>query len=186
MWELLSLFSFSVVSNSLWPHGLQHTRLPSPSLSSGACSNSCPLSRWCHSTISFSVALFSSCPQTFPSTGSFPVSQLYASDGQKYWGFNFSISPSNEYSGLISFKIDWFDLLAVLGTLKSLLQHHNSKPSILWCSAFFVVQLSHPYMTAGKTIALTAWMYVGQVMSPVFNTLVRIITVILSSVPFKV
>ena len=105
---------------------------------------------------------------------------------KKYWSFNFSISLSNEYSGLISFRIDWFDLLALQGTLKSLLQHHNSKPSILWCSAFFVIQLSHPYMITGKTIALTTWMYVGQVMSLVFNTHVRIISVILLSVLFKV
>ena len=89
----------------------------------------------------------------------------------KYWSFSFSISPSNECSGLISFRIGWFDLLAVQGTLKSLLQHHNSKASILWHSAFFMVQLSHPYMTTGKTIALTRWTFVGQVMSLLFNML---------------
>ena len=83
----------------------------------------------------------------------------------KYWSFSFSISPSNEYSGLISFRIEWFDLLAVQGTLKSLLQHHSSKASILWCSAFFTVQLSHPYMTTGRTVALTRWTFVGKVMS---------------------
>ena len=82
----------------------------------------------------------------------------------KYWSFSFSISPSNEYSGLISFRIDWFALLAVQGTLKSLLQHHSSKAWILWCSAFFMVQLSHPYMTTGKTIALTIWIFVGKVL----------------------
>ena len=86
----------------------------------------------------------------------------------KYWSFSFSISPSNEYSGLISFRIDWLDLLAVQGTLKSLLQHHSSKASVLWCSAFFVVQLSHPYMTTGKTIPLTTWTFVGKVMSLLF------------------
>ena len=104
----------------------------------------------------------------------------------KYWSFSFNISPYNEHPGLISFRMDWLDLLAVQGTLKSLLQHHNSKPSILWCSAFFVIQLSHPYMITGKTIDLTTWMYVGQVMSLVFNTHVRIISVILLSVLFKV
>ena len=89
----------------------------------------------------------------------------------KYWSFSFNISPSNEYSGLISFRMDWFDLLAVQGTLKSLLQHHSSKASILWSSSFFIVQLSHPYMTTGKTIALTRWTFVDKVMSLLFNML---------------
>ena len=89
--------------------------------------------------------------------------------------FGLSISPSNEYSGLISFRIDWFDLLAVQGTLKSLLQHHSSKASILWCSAFFIVHLSPPYMTTGKTIALTRWTFVGKVMSLLFNMLSRLV-----------
>ena len=93
----------------------------------------------------------------------------------KYWSFRFSISPSNEYSGLISFRIDWFDLLAAQGTLKSLLQHHSSKASVLWCSAFIIVQLSHPYMTTGKTIALTRWTFVGKVMSLLFNMLPRLV-----------
>ena len=93
----------------------------------------------------------------------------------KYWSFSFSISPSNEFSGLISFSIDWLDLLAVQGTLKSLLQHHSSKASILWHSAFFIVQLSHPYMTTGKTIAMTRWTFVGKVMSLLFNMLSRLI-----------
>ena len=93
----------------------------------------------------------------------------------KYWSFSFSISPSNEYSGLISFRIHWFDLLAVQGTFKSLLQHHSSKTSILRCSAFFMVQLSHPYMTNGKTIALTRWTFVGQVMSLLLNMLSRLL-----------
>ena len=91
----------------------------------------------------------SSCPQSFPASGSFQMSQLFASGGQ-YWSFSFNISPSNEYSGLISFRMDWFDLFAVQRTLKSLVQHHSSKASVLWCSAFFMVQLSHPYMTTGK------------------------------------
>ena len=100
--------------------------------------------------------------QSFPASGSFPVSQLFASHGiTKYWSY--SISPSNECSGLISFKIDWFDLLAVLETLKSLLQHHNSKTSVLWHSAFFMVQHSHPYKTTGKTIALTIQTFIGKV-----------------------
>ena len=89
----------------------------------------------------------------------------------KYWSFSFNISPSNEYSGLISFRMDWLDLLAVQGTLKSLPQHHSSKASILWCSAFFIVQLSYPYMTTGETIALTRWTFVGKVMSLLFNML---------------
>ena len=93
----------------------------------------------------------------------------------KYWSFSFSISPSNEYSGLISFKMDWLDLLAVQGTLKSLLQHHTSKASILWWSAFFIVQLSHPYMTTGKTIALTRQTFVDKVMSLIFNMLSRLV-----------
>ena len=93
----------------------------------------------------------------------------------KYWSFSFNISPSNEHSGLISFRMDWLDLLAVQGTLKSLLQYHRSKASILWCSAFFIVQLSHPYMTTGKTIALTRWTFVGKVMSLLLNMLSRLV-----------
>ena len=134
----LLLFSCSVVSISLWPHGLQHARLPCPSSFPRACSNSCPLSWWCHPIISFSVIPFS-CLQSFPASGSFPVSQFFAS-GAKFWSFSLSISPSNEYLGLISLRIDWFDLLAVQRTLKSLLQHHSSKALILWRSALFMVQ----------------------------------------------
>ena len=92
-----------------------------------------------------------------------------------YWSFSFNNSPSNEYLGLISFRIDWLDLLAVQGTLKNLLQHHSSKASILWCSAFFMVQLSYPYMTTGKTIALTRWTFVGKIMSLLFNMLSRLV-----------
>ena len=156
-------FQFSSVAHlsySLWPHGLQHSRLPCPSPTPGVCSNSCPLSQWCHLTISSSVVPFSSCPQSFSASGSFPMCQLFTS---KYWSFSFSISPSSEYSGLISFGIDWLDLLANQGTLKSLLQHYSSKASILGHSALFIVQLSHPYMTTGKTIALTIWTFVGKV-----------------------
>ena len=122
-------FSCSVVSNSLWPHGLHHARPPCPSPTPRVDSNSCPLSRWCHPTISFSVLPFSSCLQSFPASGSFNESVLHIR-WSKYWSFSFSISPSNEYSGLISFRMDLLDLLAVQGTLKSLLQHHSSKASI--------------------------------------------------------
>ena len=145
------LFSCSVVSDSLQPHGLQHARLPCPSPTPGACSDSHPLSWWCYPTVSSSVAPFS-CFQTFPASGSFQMSQLFASGGQSIGVSASAISPSNEYSGLISFRMDWLDLFAVQGILKSLLQHHSSKASILWCSAFFIVQLLHPYMTTGKTI----------------------------------
>ena len=110
-------------------------------------------------------------PSIFPSIRVFSNKVALCIRWPKYWNFSFSISPSNEYSGLISFRMDWLDLLAVQGTLKSLLQHHSSKASILWCSAFFMVQLSHPYMTTGKTIALTRWTFVGKVMSLLFNML---------------
>ena len=163
-------FSLSVVSDSLQCHGLQHTRPPCPSPTPEVYSNSCPLSQWCHPTISSSLIPFSSCLQSFPASGSFQMSQLFASGGQSI-SFSFSISPSNEYSGLISFRMDWLDLLAAQGILKSLLQHHSSKASILWHSVFFIVQLSHPYMTTGKTIALTRQTFVGKVMSLLFNTL---------------
>ena len=244
-------FSRSVVSDSLRPHEPQHTRPPCPSPTPGVHPNPCPLSRWCHPTISSFVVPFSSCPQSFPATGSFPMSQLFPSSCQsiwasasasvlptnhsvqslshvwlfvtpwtaacqtslsitnsrnllkltstesvmpsnhfilccplllllsifpsirvfsnesvlcirwpKYWSFSFSISSSNEYLGLISFRIDWFDLLEVQGTLKSLPQHHNSKASILWCSAFFMVQT---HICMWKNIALTRWTFVGKV-----------------------
>ena len=127
----LLLFSHSVMSGSLWPHGLQYSRFPCPSPSLGAYSNSFQLSRWCHLTILSSVISFSSCLQSFPASVSFQMSQLFVS-WLKYWKFSLSVSPSNEYSGMISFRIDWFDLFAVQGTLKSLLKHHISKASILW------------------------------------------------------
>ena len=111
----------------------------------------------------------------FPSIRVFLNESVLCVRWPEYWSFSFSISPSNKYSGLISFRIDWLDLLAVQGTLKSLLQHHSSKASILWCSAFFMVQLSHPYMTTGKTIALTRCTFVGKVMSLLFNMLFRLI-----------
>ena len=167
-------FSHSVVSNSLWPHGLQHARPPCLSPTPGLYSDSCPLSWWRHPTISSSVVTFSSHLQSFPASGSCQMSQFFVSGGQSIGVSSFSINPSNGYSGLISFRMDWLDLLAVQGTPKSLLQHHSSKASILQCSAFFVVQLSHPYMTTGKTIALTRWTFVGKVMSLLFNKLSRL------------
>ena len=153
-------FSRSVVSNSLRPHGLQHTRPPCPSPTPRVYSNPCPLSQWCHPTISSSVVPFSSHLQSFPASESFPMSQFFSSGGQ-------SIG--------ISFRMDWFDLLAVQGTLKSLLQHHSSKASVLQGSAFSIVQLSHPYKTAGKTIALIRGTFVGKVMSLLFNMLSRLV-----------
>ena len=114
-------------------------------------------------------------PSIFPSIRVFPNELVLHIRWSKYWSFSFSISPSNKYSGLISFRIDWFDLLAVQGTLKSLLQYHSSKASILRCSDFFMVQLSHPYMTTGKIIALTRWTFVGKVMSLLFNMLSRLV-----------
>ena len=247
------------MSDSLQPHGLQHARPPCPSPTPRAYSNSCPLSRWCHPTISSSVILFSSYLQSFPASKSFQMSQffttmlvcipnlcqfssvqslsrvrlfatpwiaarqaslsitnsrsslrrtsiesvmpsshlilsspllpssifpsikVFSSESAlhirwpKYWSFSFNISPFNEYSGLISFRMDWLDLLAVQGTLKSLLQHCSSKASILRHSAFFIVQLSHPYMTAGKTKALPRQTFVGKVMSLLFNMLSRLV-----------
>ena len=119
-------------------------------------------------------------PSIFPSIRVFSNESVLCIRWPKYWSFSFSISPSNEYSGLISFRIYWLDLLAVQGIFKSLLQHHRSKASILWCSAFFIVQLSHPYMTTGKTIALTRWTFVGKVMSLLFNKLSRLVITFLS------
>ena len=114
-------------------------------------------------------------PSVFSSIRVFSNESVLHIRWPKYWTFSFSISPSNEYSGLISFGIDWLDLLAVQGTLKSFLQHHSSKASVLWCSAFFIVQLSHPYMTIGKTIALTRRTFVGKVMSLLLNMLSRLV-----------
>ena len=121
------------------------------------------------------LSLSPSAPQSLPASESFPMSQLFAWGGQNIGVSPFSISPSNEYSRWISFRMDWLDLLIVQGTLKSLLQHHSSKESILQCSAFFKVQVSHPYMTTGKAIALTRWISVGKVMSLLFNMLSRLV-----------
>ena len=131
-------FSHSVMSDSLRPHGLQHTRLPCPSPTPGGCSNSCPSSQWYHPMMESWVVPFPSRPQSFPASGLFNESVLHIR-WPKYWSFSFSISPSKEYSVLISFRMDWLDLLAVQGTLKSLLQYHSSKASIPQCSAFFIV-----------------------------------------------
>ena len=132
-------FSYSAVFNSSQPHGEQHARHPCPSPTPQACSNSCPSSQWCHQTISFSVIHFSSCLQSLPASGSFPMKRAFRIRWPKYWSFSLSISPSNDNSGLISFRMDCFDLLEVQGTLKCLLQHHSSKASVLQHSAFFIL-----------------------------------------------
>ena len=163
-------FSYSVLSDSLQPHGLQHARPPCPLPTPRVYSNSSPLSQQCHPTISSSVISFSSCFSIFPSISVFSTESVLHIRWPKYWSFTFSISLSNEYSALISFRMDWLDFLANQRTLKSL-QHHGSKASILQHSAFLIVQLSHPYMTTGKTIALTRWTFVGKVMSLLFNML---------------
>ena len=245
-------FIHSVVSNSLRPHESQQARPPCPSPSPGVHSNSCPSSWWWHPAISSSVAPFSSCLQSLPSSESFPMSQFFAWGGQstgdaqlcpflwhamdlsilgfpvhhqllepsqthghwvsdmiqhlisccpllllpsifprvrvffnesvlciqrcpKYWSFNFSISPSNEFSGLISFRIDWVDLLVVQGTLMSILQHYSWKASIVQHSVFFTAQLSHPYVTTRKTIALIRWTFVYRAMYLLFNMLSRFV-----------
>ena len=162
-------FSRSVVSDSLWPHELQHARPPCPSPTPRVHPNLCPLSlvmSSSHLTLCRTLLLL---PSIFPSIRVFSNKLALCIRWPKYWSFSFSVSPSNEHPGLISFRMDWLDLLAVQGTLKSLLQHHSSKASILWCSAFFTVQLSHPYMTTAKTIALTRRTFVGKVMSLLFN-----------------
>ena len=158
-------FSDSVMSDSLRPHGLQHARLPYLSPTPRACSNSYPLSWWCHPTIPSSDIPFSSCLQSFLSSGSFSNELVLHIRWPKYWRFSFSISPFNEYSGLVSFRIDCLDLLVIQGILRSLLQHHNSKASILQHSAFFTVQLSHSYVITGNTIALIRQTFVSKVMS---------------------
>ena len=140
-------FSCSVVSDSFQP-GLQHARPPCLSPTPGAYSNSYPSPQWCHPTISCHPLLLP--PSIFPSIRVFSHESALHIRWPKYWSFSFNVSPSNEHPGLISFRMDWLDLLAVQGTLKSLLPHHSSKASILRCSAFFIVQLSHPYMTTGK------------------------------------
>ena len=161
------------MSDSLRPDGLQHARPPCSSPTPGVHSDSRPSSRWCHPAISSSVVLL--LPSIFPSIRVFLNESVLPIRWPKYWNFSFIISPSNEHPGLISFRMDWLDLLAVQGILKSLLQHHSSKASILWHSAFFIVQLSHPYMTTGKTIALTRWTFVDKVMFLLLNMLSRLV-----------
>ena len=162
------------MSNSLRPHELQHTRPPCPS----------PTPR-VHPPTSIESVMPSNhlilcrplllLPSIFPSIRVFSNESAVHIRWPKYWSFSFNISPSNEHPGLISFRMDWMDLLAVHGTLKSLLQHHSPKASILRCSAFFIVQLSHPYMTTGKTIILIKWIFVNKVMSLLFNMLSRLV-----------
>ena len=170
-------FSRSVVSDSLRPHEPQHIRLPCPSPTARVYPNLCPLSWWCHPTISSSVVSFSSCPPSFPASGSFQMSQLFASSGQSIGvSASTSVLPMNTQDWCPLGWTGWISLslLDLQETLKSLLQCHSSKASIL-CSAFFIVQLSHPYMTTGKTIALTRRTFVGKVMSLVFNMLSRLV-----------
>ena len=161
------------MSHSLLPHGLQHARRLS-------ITNSWTLLKLMSLTLVRPSNHLILChplllpPSIFPSKV-FSNELVLHMGWPKYWSFSFSLSPSNEYSGLISLRMDWLDLLAVQGTLRSLLQHHSSKASILQCSAFFIVQLSHPYMTTGKTIALTTWTFVGKVMSLLFNILSRLV-----------
>ena len=166
------------MSNSLWPHGLNHTRLPCPSLTPRVCPNSFPLSEWYHPAISSSVTL-SGCPQSFQVSGSFPMIWPFASVSQRI-GASVSILPIN-IQGLFPLGLTGLTSLLPKG-FKSLLQHHSLKASILWRSGFFMVQLSHPYMTTevpGKTIALTIWAFVGKVMSLLYNTLSRFVIVTL-------
>ena len=162
------------MSDSLRPHGLQHAR-------SVSITNSRSLLKLMPiESVMPSNHLILCCPLLLPPS-IFPSIRIFSSESvlcirwSNCWSFSFSISPSNEYSGLISFRIDWFDLLAVQGPLKSLLQHRSSKASVLWCSAFFMVQISHPCMTTGKTIALTGWTFVGKIMSLLFNMVSRLV-----------
>ena len=167
-------FSRSVMSDSLRPHGLQHAKPPCPSPVPRVYSNSCPLSQWHHPTISSSHP-FLLLPSIFPSIRVFSNESILRIRWPKYWNFSFSISPANEYSELISFRIHWLDLLAVQGTLRSLIQHQSSKASVLLHSAFFIVQLSHSYMTTRKTIAMTRLIFIGKLMSLLFNMLSRLV-----------
>ena len=176
-WEMdnLSKFSCSVVSDSLQLHGLRHAKLPCPSPTPRTCSDSCPLSWWCHSTISSSVIPFFSWLQSFPASGSFPMSQFFASGGQSVGASaSATVLPIN-IQDWFPLGLTFFDPFAVQGTLKSLLQHHSSKASVLWCSAFFMVQPSHSYMPTGKIIALTRQTFAGKVMSLPFNMLSRLV-----------
>ena len=147
------LFSHSFMYNSLWPHGMQHAKLPSKLISIELVMPSN------HFILCRPLLLP---PSIFPGIRVFPNESVLRIRWPKYWSFSFRVSPFNEYKGLISFRMDWLDHLYVQGTLKSLFQHHSSKASILWCSAFFIVQLSYPYTTTRKTIALAGWTFVGK------------------------
>ena len=160
-------FSRSVLSDSLRPHESQHTRPPYPSPNPGVHSNTSIESVMPSSHLILSRPLLP-LPLIPPSIRVFSNESTLRMRWPKYWSFNFSIIPSKEIPGLISFRMDWLDLLAVQGTLTSLLQHHSSKASIIWCSAYFIVQLSHPYMTTEKTTALTRWTFVGKIMPLLF------------------
>ena len=160
------------MSDSLRPHESQHARPPCPSPTPRIQSDSHPSSQWCHLILCCPLLLL---PPISPSIRVFSNESALRMKWPKYWDFSFDISPSSEHPGLTSFTMDWLDLLAVQGTLRILLQHHSSKASILQHSAFFTVQLSHPHMTTGKTIALTRWTFVGKVMSWLFNMLSRLV-----------
>ena len=167
------------MSDSLRPHGLQHSQA-SLSITN---SRSLPKLMSIESVMPSNHLILCRpllSPSIFHSIRVFSNKLVLHIRWPKYWSFSFNISPSSEHSGLISFRMDWLDLLAVQGTLKSLLQHSSSKASILWCSAFFVVQLSHPYMTTGKNIALTRWTFADKVMSLLFNILSRLVVTFLS------
>ena len=163
------------MSDSLQPHGLQNARLPCPSLSPGVYSKSGPLSQWCYPIILSTVAPFSSCLQSCTASRCFPMSQLFASGGQSIGASaSASVLPMNTQEWYALGWTGWISLLS-MGLSKSLLQHHSLKASILQCSAFFIVQLSHPFMTTRKTIALTRWIFVDKVMSLIFNMLSRLV-----------
>ena len=166
------LFSHPVMSASLRPHGLQHSRPPCPSPTPGVHPNSCLLRWWCHPTTSSSVIPFYSCLQSFPASGSFQMSQFFASGGQS---IGVSASASVLPMNIQDWFLRWTGWISLQSKGLSRVQHHSSKPSIPWHSAFFIVQFSHPYMTTGKTIALTRWTFVGKVMPLLYNMLSRLI-----------
>ena len=171
----ISQFSHSVVSDSLRPRESQHARPPCPSPTPGVQLKLMSIELVIPSSHLILCRPLLLLPAIPPSIRVFSNESTLCMRWPKYWSFSFSIGSSNEHPGLISFRMDWLDLLAVQGTLKSLLQHHSSKASILQCSALFTVQLSHPYMTTGKTIALTRWTFVGKIMSLLLNMLSRLV-----------